>query len=1521
MFYLFKHQSALLHGTLLGRLREHFLVQRARTVVASGQNLSTDDAAEGSGAERTPNNDTAYVECAGALWMAVAEWLVSVGLAHRLTSTIRHRNRVNSVSAANQASIQAILQSGSAPSQSAAPANSSSSTPGGSAQGTGASTAGSSGADGSNRENPGLNREIGSLSLSPVFPSSGSSTPASSAYSFEILLKDEQQVQFQCARFLMNVELSAPILDAISSARQSMRGFDTQYPLIFSWHDSYFLTNKHWNYIFDMLASKRGVVWLSKTLLPPQISIQDWLAQMRLNKGADKDDLGQIRFYRLLRGFALQQEDRDLLSTRQREAALALAQAAASKPSPTFAAQQRASMSSSEYESAESGNESNIERGSLDPESNSAAVDAPPFTPPISSPIPSPIMTHGSSSGLHSSRSTPKTAEEVEIADLKEAFGMTFVAILEDNPSAIVHIEKAPVSSLACFSQNAISIILDKMMVLLRQGNIFVVADLLINLDRHGLVSNDMVNRVVDLVANLKDAKPVRPALRFLSSRTPSHRHLSAIISCLAAKDQEAHVEAMDALAAVAKTAIQLSRELFEESLELRSNASSPTSTSPLSLKNRPTTRKSSTSSRGEPGRVVPNTTAFAPLDADHARSSSSVKIIPEDMVITNQKKPTKPVEELYLMEAAHDSESLAVSPPSNNSMPLLSPMRRDHGESSSTSTRGENETQAAETKLPATASQSEANVPNSYVPSHKSHDGGDKSWSKKVVFLFDERNWAILLRSAISLLVDFVGLDLHRSVKNATYYSNSYEPKVRMLQCKHLASLIEMMESDEPGTRLLPFILLGTTIKSNNYDREKEKLQLEAYLCILETIGRVYTSHARKGDSQSQHDLVEEMARDSPINRGIGYVFHDLLGQQAAKYAVMSEELIKSKPDLLAALNSWAFARLSAETRRSIFTSLSMHENLLVQQSILDLVCNNRSLIEAMDPTDLTVVIASNFPTEKSTGYSSVRTSLGSPSHHLGLASSGSQGFGGFSSSYEVPISLKRAALRFLELSALTTHSQDYRLHAIDKIVYLLARYGFNDPVVTEPLLRILDTIMSTPISDNPSQTGNSSGNFSGNGLTSSTSAPSFRSTFDTPCPYIEEAPRPYLTSAERLELYKLLQRNNMRQKLIQAFEAQSPKHFWTGKVLTCSLLRHFISPDSEDALEYVQFLKSSVPEIRAIALSELHRIDASLVPALLQRLKELISYEEPLVRTTYAIVVGALGMRSEQQAMAIDVACYHMSKDDSPDVQQHGVSILSILGESVSESVLVAERFEQILGRKLEKLMTSSLPSGVGAQYASGGAFNQNFSAGRLSVEENGLLMSMVDCITNIRLTTTTVLTRLLGLLKESPDPALRTAICLAFKRLSSQGDITSEQKAACQEHIMGLLHLREGYVREIGIKLLRFFGRETIKHNASKLIKMISDPELYVRKQSIKAVTCLLQRGDEQAKKEALLLLPAVSSALEDKSPLVIVQALKFLVLLKSRPRSVSVTIARLASRSARDQISGFDPEGTFFVLFNL
>jgi hypothetical protein len=157
---------------------------------------------------------------------------------------------------------------------------------------------------------------------------------------------------------------------------------------------------------------------MAARILPDRYkSIFDWLADIRLHHGEDVGDLGQLRFYRLLRAFALQQEDQVLLKKR-------LNQPTSSQPSPS-------------------------------------------------------------------------TPEELEVAELKEAFGMTFISILEDNPSAIIHIEKAPVSSFGCFSRGAMSIIIEKLVDLLKNGTIMVVADLLLNLDKNKLISDDTVGKVM----------------------------------------------------------------------------------------------------------------------------------------------------------------------------------------------------------------------------------------------------------------------------------------------------------------------------------------------------------------------------------------------------------------------------------------------------------------------------------------------------------------------------------------------------------------------------------------------------------------------------------------------------------------------------------------------------------------------------------------------------------------------------------------------------------------------------------------------------------------------------------------------------------------------------------------------------------------------------------------------------------------------------------------------------------------
>lgn len=303
----------------------------------------------------------------------------------------------------------------------------------------------------------------------------------------ELLFFDEQLVQFLCSRFLIEEEFSEPIIACLlehyardSNALRKSAGpvptATTPAPVesavkIFCWQDASFLTHTHWNFVYDLVGTKRGPVWMASRILPVQFAtIFDWLAAIRKNDGVDNTDLGQIRFYRLLRGFALQQEDAVSLKRR------------------------------------------------------------------LNQPVVSPNSPHS-------------TAGEVEVANLKEAFGMTFVSILEDNPSAIIHIEKAPVNSFGCFSQNAINIIVEQLTKLLRTGNIFIIADILLNLDKNKLLSDTTIVQVVDIVVNPDtEYKPLRPALRFLTTRSPPWRHMSVVVGALGARDQDTQDEAAESL-------------------------------------------------------------------------------------------------------------------------------------------------------------------------------------------------------------------------------------------------------------------------------------------------------------------------------------------------------------------------------------------------------------------------------------------------------------------------------------------------------------------------------------------------------------------------------------------------------------------------------------------------------------------------------------------------------------------------------------------------------------------------------------------------------------------------------------------------------------------------------------------------------------------------------------------------------------------------------------------------------------
>jgi len=68
----------------------------------------------------------------------------------------------------------------------------------------------------------------------------------------ELLFFDEQVVQYLCARFLTDEDLAQPILDTWATHYKGK-------VLMFSWRSSYYLCSTHWNFVYDLVGTKRFV--------------------------------------------------------------------------------------------------------------------------------------------------------------------------------------------------------------------------------------------------------------------------------------------------------------------------------------------------------------------------------------------------------------------------------------------------------------------------------------------------------------------------------------------------------------------------------------------------------------------------------------------------------------------------------------------------------------------------------------------------------------------------------------------------------------------------------------------------------------------------------------------------------------------------------------------------------------------------------------------------------------------------------------------------------------------------------------------------------------------------------------------------------------------------------------------------------------------------------------------------------------------------------------------------------------
>lgn len=951
----------------------------------------------------------------------------------------------------------------------------------------------------------------------------------------DIQILDLQLLQFLVARFLTSSKVGSYLVDSLSYMNLENPEFISEAPGLFNWESNTHLTDDCWGYVFDLMSSKMGVVWMSGHILKKSKSIFDWLAELRTTKGVDPNDLGQIRFYRLLKGFALQIEDQ---------------------------------MLTSEYQLKKAG-------GKEDNVTNT----------------------------------------------LRDSIGITLYSLIENNVTAIIHLEKRPALFLKSFSQKGANLVIDLLFDILKRGTMLTVADLLINIEQQGFVSNTQIQKLVEFVKSSKERLSVRPAIRFLSSTVTAHKHIRLFIECLSIKIQDSQEESVNAISKLAHESLNLVVESMVDKLD---------------------------------------------------------NIYPAD----------------------------------NQTFPIYT----------------KNQT--------------------------------------RYQFLFTNEEWSLYIRSSIFLLVDFVCLGIHQSKKNMNYYNLAIEPKARVYQCKRIKTLLSMMEGDSPGCRILPFILLGNCDKSNNFNPEEEMKYLDSQLLILQSLSEEYVPFRQASQSQ---EISSSM-------KGIYNIINDLFGPQAAKHFTLLEDLIKSSGHFLHALNIWCISHLDAKKRSPICQTLLQNRNLRIQKDTIQLMYKSQHVIDSLETSDLTAVVS------------------------YGLTKRDTRSF------------IRREALKFLEITSSKASNHEYRMRCVEQVVLLFGRFGAYDPVTTEPLLRILESIL-----------------------------------------------KKNLPADQQDEIITLLKRKNIPKILIESFPKQMS---WVSKTVIGTIHQYFVSYDDNTVFDFINLMTSEVPALRYVALEQLKRVDISIIPALIQSSIQQISNDDPKIRTMHITLLGTLGRREDVHSLVVDNLLSLINQyKNTTNLVSYGIQTISIMGKTCKDDTDILNLIFDLIKLKLDTLKSHD----------------------NLLREDISLLQTIVLCVGSIGFCSEPMVTQLVEMLRDVPDAGLMMSIFMVLNNLACK--ISEESKVKHEETLFTLLQHSDAFVRELGIKIIRGFGTSTVKHSVSRLVKLISDSGTFARKQALKSISFLMKNADVRMRKDALLLLPAIVSALEDKNPMVVIEALTALRRFKS------------------------------------
>jgi len=285
---------------------------------------------------------------------------------------------------------------------------------------------------------------------------------------------------------------------------------------------------------------------------------------------------------------------------------------------------------------------------------------------------------------------------------------------------------------------------------------------------------------------------------------------------------------------------------------------------------------------------------------------------------------------------------------------------------------------------------------------------------------LFPRETWELITSSSLTLMTDLVTRRLHETSKNldtllTQITRDKFLPACRALQCKHLPSIIGLMEVPSPGMQLLADIMLGETSQGNNFSKTNEDMKLKAVAVVLSTLNDAWRS------KKPQAEIINEFTKGNPFLQLIANIVVETLGPQAAQTVVLFEDLLKTKLDLLNHCSMWVWSALPSRSRSIVFMGLINHRDQFVRCHMVHLQCFEF----LFSPGQLDNQIINHV----------LDTLLLSPT--------------------EAPLVL-RQCIFFLDRLSKSQHPP-YQTKAILTCGNLLQKYGFEHQDFSEPALRIL--------------------------------------------------------------------------------------------------------------------------------------------------------------------------------------------------------------------------------------------------------------------------------------------------------------------------------------------------------------------------------------------------------------------------------------------------------------------------------